>query len=66
MQGGIWYQGPFIPALVSALRGETGPGHLGMRGPPPATHVAPVTSDDWQLLPVSLSELRAASPSSME
>ena len=27
---------------------------LGMRGPPPATHVAPVTGDDWQLLPVSL------------
>ena len=27
---------------------------LGMRGPPPATHVAPVTGDDWQLLPASL------------
>lgn len=24
---------------------------LGMRGPPPATHVYPVTADGWQLLP---------------
>ena len=27
---------------------------LSVRGPPPATHVAPVTGDDWQLLPASL------------
>ena len=46
-------QGPFILALGSALRCEPGPGHLDMRGPPPATHVAPVTGDDWQLLPAS-------------
>ena len=39
---------------------------LGMRGPPPASHAAPVTSDDWQPLPVSLYDLRAASPSSLE
>ena len=62
----LWPQGPFIPALGSALRGETGPGHLGTRGPPPAIHVAPMTSDDCQLLPVSLYELRATSPSSLE
>ena len=43
----LWPQGPFIPVLGSALRSETGPGHLGMRGPPPAIHVAPMTSDDW-------------------
>ena len=27
---------------------------LGVRGLPPATHVAPVTGDDWQLLLASL------------
>ena len=26
---------------------------VAMRGPPPAPHVAPVTGDDWQLLPAS-------------
>lgn len=27
---------------------------LSMRGPPPATHVGPVTDDGWHLLPASL------------
>lgn len=27
---------------------------LGMRGPPPATYMGPVTDDDWHLLPASL------------
>ena len=46
VDGGALPQGPFIPALGSALRCEPGPGHLDMRGPPPASHMAPVTSDD--------------------
>ena len=54
MDGGALPQGPFIPALGSALRCEPGPGHLDMRGPPPATYMVPVTGDDWQLLPASL------------
>ena len=50
----LWPQGPFILALGSALKCEPGPGHLGMRGLPLATHMFPVTGDEWQFFPASL------------
>lgn len=45
-------QGPFILALGSALKCEPGSGHLGMRGPPLATHMFPAC-DEWQFFPAS-------------
>lgn len=50
----LWPRGPFILALGSALKCEPGPGHLGMRGLPLATHMFPVTGDEWQFFPASL------------
>lgn len=43
-----WPRGPFILAVGSAQQVRQAPG---MRGPPPAAHLGPVTGDDWQLLP---------------
>ena len=54
VDGGAVSQGPFILALGSALRCEPGPGHLDMRGPPPATYMVPVTGDEWHFFPASL------------
>ena len=44
VDGDALFLRPFILVLGSPSRVRHG---LGMRGPPPASHMAPVTSDDW-------------------
>nr|KAF6397161.1 hypothetical protein HJG63_009823 [Rousettus aegyptiacus] len=48
VDGGALAPGPFYPGLGSAQQVRQAPG---MRGPPPASHLGPVTGHDWPLLP---------------